>query len=286
MSSYCFRGRMLWAATVLMLFATGRTATAGDKVTVGRRVRASDRVAMQSISHDVWNALLQKYVDARGWVDYRGWKRNSGDLRRLDAYLATLSTADPSRSTREATLAFWINAYNAVTIRGILREYPTTSIRNHTARLWGYNIWKDLLLPVAGRDYSLNDIEHKVLRPMGEKRVHFAIVCASVGCPRLRNEAYTAERLESQLADNTRDFFSRRQNFYVEPARRTVHVSSILKWFAEDFGPTPQAGLQGLLDYITDPAAHRLVESGNFRVVYLDYDWSLNDQARRRTAKR
>ena len=138
------------------------------------------------------------------------------------------------------SLAFWINAYNATTIEGILQVYPTSSIRNHTAKVAGYNLWKDLPLLVGGKPHSLDAMEHQILRKMGEPRIHFAIVCASVGCPRLMNEAYTPDRIEEQLALNTRDFFSRSQNFQVDQSG-VMHVSSILDWFGEDFGPTQQA---------------------------------------------
>ena len=113
----------------------------------------------------------------------------------IDRVLTTdingLSQANPqAHSTRHAKLAFWINAYNAVTVHGILREYPTSSIRNHTAKLAGYNIWKDLQLAIGGRAYSLDTMEHMILRPEREPQIHFAIVCASIGLSRLLNEAY------------------------------------------------------------------------------------------------
>jgi len=152
---------------------------------------------MDQIDHRSWDALLKRYVNQRGNVDYQAWKQSAADQRALDAYLAHLSSANPNaQALGAAKLAFWINAYNAVTIKGILREYPTSSIRNHTAKLFGYNIWDDLLLTVGGKPYSLNHMEHEVLRKMGEPRIHFAIVCASISCPRLLNEAYTASRLE------------------------------------------------------------------------------------------
>jgi hypothetical protein len=201
------------------------------------------------------------------------------DRAALQSYLATLSAADRAAETSHAgKLAFWINAYNALTIHGILKEYPTSSIRNHTAAVVGYNIWDDLLLPVGNQQYSLNQIEHEILCKMGEPRIHFAIVCASVGCPRLLNNAYTPARLEEQLSANTRDFFSREQNFQVDIARRRVRVSAILDWFGEDFGPTPQNGLASLAQYLPDGAARQLVASEDFTVSFLDYDWGLNEQ--------
>ena len=117
------------------------------------------------------------------------------------------------KAKRESQLAFWINAYNAVTIRGILREYPTTSIRSHTPRLFGYHIWKDLKLYVGGKPYSLDQIEYEVLRQMDEPRIHFATVCASISYPNLLNEAYVPGELEIQLAANAKDFFRASRTF-------------------------------------------------------------------------
>jgi hypothetical protein len=151
--------------------------------------------------------------------------------------------------------------------------------------LLGYNIWHDLLLIVVDEGYSLDTIEHKILRKAGENRVHFAIVCASVGCPRLRNEAYAAAELEEQLAENTRDFFSHSRNIKVDVAAKTIEVSAILDWFKEDFGATGQAGLASLAAYLPKEAA-RVARMKDARVKYLDYDWSLNDQAARKTARR
>ncbi|MFQ5732871.1 MAG: DUF547 domain-containing protein [Planctomycetaceae bacterium] len=161
---------------------------------LGRSWPADLRVSVDRIDHSRFDTLLKTYVDGDGYVDYQAWKASAGDRRELQRYLADLGRADlKRRATRSARLAFWINAYNAVTIEGILQVYPTDSIRNHTSPLIGYNIWKHLPLRVADQTVSLNDIEHKILRKMREPRIHFAVVCASVGCPKLRNEAFTAE---------------------------------------------------------------------------------------------
>jgi hypothetical protein len=256
-------------------------ATAGETVTVGRKWPAAQHVSMDTVDHSTWDALLKKYVDQRGDVNYRAWKANGADVRALDGYLASLSrAAATAQSTREAQLAYWINAYNAVTIKGILREYPTTSIRNHTARFIGYNIWHDLKLITPSGQHSLEHIEHQVLRKMGESRIHFAIVCASKGCPRLRAEAYTAEQLEQQLADNTRNFFADSAKFRFDPRNRKVHLSPILAWFAEDFGSDQRRQLATVASYLPAAVAQQIA-AGNVEIVYLDYDWGLNDQQNR-----
>jgi hypothetical protein len=183
-------------------------------------------------------------------------------------------------------LAYWVNAYNAVTIKGILREYPTTSIRNHTARVFGYNIWKDLQLIVSGAGFSLEQIEHEILRKLNEPRIHLAIVCASRSCPKLRAEAYTAERLDEQLVLNARDFFANSGNFRHDFRGQQFHLSAIMKWFAEDFGRDQAAQLRAISPYLPTPAARQAAEANSVRVSYLSYDWGLNDQAALRSASR
>jgi len=277
---------VLTAAALLAVGSVAYLACSGQsrQVVVDKEVRddtgeASKAAPLDRVDHSTWDQLLQKYVDQDGMVDYGAWHASQADRAALKHYLATLGAADPTaRTSKDGRLAFWINAYNALTIEGILDVYPTSSIRNHTAKVMGYNIWDDLLLPVGDQEYSLNQIEHEILRKLGEPRIHFAIVCAAIGCPRLLDRAYQPESLESQLAENTRDFFARRKNFEVDLASRKVRVSSILDWFGEDFGPTSQKGLAGLAEHMPDEATRKLIASGDFSVSYLDYDWSLNKQ--------
>ena len=285
--------RMTWtlsstaAVAFLVAVASSQPARAGAKVYVGSQVASDRQVSMDRIDHAAWDAILRKYVDDNGMVAYRALHGSSADVRALDGYLRALSAASPRmRASRDAQLAFWINAYNAVTVRGILREYPTTSIRNHTAKIWGYNIWKDLQLYVGGRPYSLEQIEHEVLRKMGEPRIHFAIVCASVGCPRLLNEAYVASRVQQQLETNTRDFFARPQNFRYDERSRRFYLSSILSWFGEDFGAGQAAQLGKIGPWLPTEAARRAAAQNAVSVSFLDYDWSLNERANGRTAQR
>lgn len=264
--------------SVLLSLAVG-PAIAGNDVLVAQAT--APQTPVESIDHAAWNGLLQKYVDRVGMVDYAAWKGSAADVALLDSYLQQLAGAQfAPGAPRSAVLAFWINAYNAVTVRGILREYPTTSIRNHTATLWGYNIWKNLLLPVDGKNYSLDEIEHKVLRPMSEFRVHFALVCASIGCPPLRDEAYIAGRLDEQLDDNSRAFFADPKRFGADPANETLLLSPILQWYSGDFGADRSAQLRTIAHLLPTDEARGLATSGRATVRYLDYDWGLNEQRR------
>jgi hypothetical protein len=284
----------LFAARVFNLFALVSAvlfapfaAIAGPTVLLGLNVPEQQRVLANEINHSRWDSLLKKYVNERGMVNYAAWKANPGDMRALDNYLSHLSAASFTRQISASVRhAFWINAYNAVTIKGILREYPTTSIRNHTARVYGYNVWRDLQLQVEGRPYALDQMEHEILRKMGEPRIHFAIVCASIGCPRLLNEAYVPDHLDEQLAANTRAFFADPSKFRYDVQQRTIFVSPILDWFGEDFGGAKAEQMRRIATFFPDPVARQLAESGDATIQFLDYDWSLNDQARSAQADR
>ncbi|QDT69824.1 hypothetical protein MalM25_27660 [Planctomycetes bacterium MalM25] len=265
-------------AALVSTLACAASAGAAD-VLVGVATPAAQRVALDAIDHTAWDALLKRHVNDRGLVDYRAWKASGESASQLDAYLATLSTADlDADSSPDAKLAYWINAYNAVTVKGILREYPTSSIKNHVPWISGYHIWKNLKLRVDGEAYSLDHMEHETLRKLGEPRIHFAIVCASIGCPRLLNEAYVANRLDAQLDTNAHDFFAQSQNFQIDSGNKIVRFSSILKWFGEDFGGSQRARLQRISPWLPTDEAQRLVLTHGVRVRYLDYDWDLNEQ--------
>ena len=266
-----------------LIFATLLSATItwtaqGQDVLVGQKVTADQRISMDRIDHSSWDALLQKHVNEQGQVNYRGWHASQADSAALDAYVNHLSAASfTEAATREGQLAYWINAYNAITIKGILKEYPTSSIRNHTSKLGGYNIWKNLKLQVGDRAISLDAMEHEVLRKMSEPRIHFAIVCASHSCPRLLNRAYVGTNLEAQLTENTKAFFANSENFRYDESRRKFHMSSIIEWFAKDFGANKAAQLATIAPWLPSQAAAQAARSNSVSVSYLNYSWDLNE---------
>ncbi len=209
-------------------------------------------------------------------VDYRRVKAD----RNYPAALRDFATAKPETfRTAAERLAFWINAYNLLAIKAVVDQYPTTSIRNGGGLF--RSIWKTRIGIVAGREHALDDIEHSILRKeFKDPRVHMAIVCASVSCPDLRTEPYVAERLDAQLDQATRMFLANRgKGLVVGPDGRTAEVSSIFKWFREDF-----SGAGGVAAFIRSKAAPILASriSGltDGGLSYLNYDWSLNDAAR------
>ena len=254
------------------------------QLTLGPQVAEAQQVSMDRIDHRAWNGLLSRYVDDKGRVDYAGLKASQADSQALDAYIDQLASASVTQvAARENQMAYWINAYNAVTVKGILQEYPTSSIRNFTSEDGGYNIWKNLLLNVGGKQISLEAIENKVLRPMGDPRIHFAVVCASIGCPRLLNEAYVGETLNNQLNKNAVDFFSHPQNFQFDQANRVFKLSSILKWYGGDFGADQATQLRTIAPFLPTEAAKQAAAANAVSVSYLEYDWNINEQPRSNT---
>ena len=265
----------LIVATTMVVLA-GNTLSADE--TVGKQWPASQLASIDQVDHTAFNELLQKYVDTDGGVNYAAWHKDPASRKKLTTYIEMLSCANPQlQNTREAEMAYWINTYNAVTIEGILRVYPTTSIKNHT-KVIGQNIWKRLWFQYGGTGrINLESIEHQKLRKMGDARIHFAIVCASIGCPRLLNEAYTSQQLAKQLQVNTQDFFSRSQNLQFDPNRRVLRMSKIMEWYGTDFGPTTNDQIRALASYFPQNVQAQLSQGG-YSVGYLGYDWNLNAQ--------
>ncbi|MCF8258822.1 MAG: DUF547 domain-containing protein [Flavobacteriales bacterium] len=222
-------------------------------------------------SHDAWTALLRAHVDTKGHVSYKGLKK---DVDRLDAYLRTLSDCPPSKDwSRDERLAYWVNAYNAFTVKLIIDHYPVKSIKEIGPRLsvpLVNSVWDIKFFKIGGVEMNLNHIEHDILRKeFDEPRIHFAIVCASFSCPQLLNESFAPQTLEKQLHDRTVAFIN-------DPVRNRIatdrlQLSSIFDWFKGDF--TKKGTLQAFI------AKYAKVKvSGKAKVSYLDYDWSLNGE--------
>jgi hypothetical protein len=223
---------------------------------------------------DAWDGFLERYTQATSdvagvRVDYARLARDP----RWRGFVAGLEQASPPADAN-GRLAFWINAYNVLTIDMVVRHLPLESIRDVGSLF--RPVWKRPAGKVAGRAVTLDAIEHEILRPLGEPRFHAAIVCASTSCPSLRRVAYRAERLDAQLDAAMRDWLGHPdKGLRVEPGR--VRLSKIFDWFAEDFAAAGGARAF-VLPYLSAPVRRALDALGpNPRIVYFDYDWSLND---------
>jgi len=231
-------------------------------------------------SHAQWNALLQKHVVLLdgGKASRLRYAGMAADHATLKAYLQEISSvkeAEFERWTREQQMAFLINAYNAFTVEKVLSRYPDLRSIWDFGKLFG-NPFKDRFFVLLEKSSSLDQIEHEALRKKyGEQRVHFALNCASVGCPMLREEAYVGARLERQLEEQAARFLSDRTRNRLAGGR--LEVSKIFDWYKEDFEPRAAYFARYAKALADDAAGQALVVSGNAPFSFLDYDWALND---------
>ncbi len=222
-----------------------------------------------TVDHEVWAELLGKHVTAGG-ADYAGFKTEE---HRLDQYLKVLENTDPKGLSRNEQFAFYINAYNAWTIKLILSGYPgVKSIKDFGTIL--QSPWQKKMVRISGQVITLDDVEHNILRPrFKDPRVHFAINCSAASCPPLRPEPYLGKTLDQQLDHSTRSFINKEGSHRFEG--NTLYVSRIFKWFSEDFN---HDALSFYLKFAEGNLKRKLsAQKDTLRVKYLHYDWSLND---------
>ncbi|TVR52125.1 MAG: DUF547 domain-containing protein [Puniceicoccaceae bacterium] len=224
------------------------------------------------IEHDPLDALLRKYVDERGFVDYAGWQASVADAAALKAYLEQFAPEPESPAEGDDKIASLINAYNAFTIAFVLDHYPTESIRLLNDPFAGKHH------RVGGEKISVDDIEHEMLRPEIGWKVHAVVVCAARSCPPLLNRAYRVETWEEQMEERYRTWLAREDlnAFDTGRFRATAEVSRIFRWYAEDF--TGDHALPNILRRF-GPESHRDFLSGDFRITFKSYHWGLNDQS-------
>ncbi|MDC0007299.1 DUF547 domain-containing protein [Winogradskyella sp.] len=214
----------------------------------------------EAFDHGLFSTLLKKHVTDSGGVNYKGFKSES---RALQNYIDLLKAYQPTEDwDKNDKIAYWINAYNALTIDLIIRNYPTKSIKD-IKDPWDQRLWK-----FGNKWQNLNDIEHKILRNMNEPRIHFAIVCASVSCPKLQNEAFTALNIEAQLVKATKEFLNDTSKNKLSEDR--IQLSKIFKWFKRDFENS--GSLIDFLNLYTD-----IKISSKAKKSFMDYNWNLND---------
>lgn len=232
-----------------------------------------------SVSHAAFDALLRQYVDTAGTVEYAALKENGASD--LSSYLQQLAHANPASLDRDARLAFWINAYNAHTLKLVVDHYPISTIWAVTPgppEPKEQSPFDVEVGTVADTTRTLNEIEHEIIRKrFDEPRIHFALVCAARSCPPLRRAAYTGRRLDEQLDDQARTFLQNRAKNRVPIEDDTISVSRLLKWYGADFGASPAAVQRALAPYFEGRVREKL-SAGGYDVTYEPYDWALNDQ--------
>lgn len=254
---------------------------AGAAALLGGQARAQDRPAEE----EAYAALLAAYVsvaaDGVNRVAYRQWRADGGALRRLDEVVAGLALRRPSAMERDAAIAYWANLYNALTLQVVLRRYPVRSIRNIRSEGAGLNPqallgpWQTRLVRVEGDHLSLDDIEHRILRPLArDPRVHYAVNCASIGCPNLQITPWRAATLQPDLDRAARAFVNHPRGARIT-GNGQLRVSSIYEWFKGDFGGDDAGVIAHLRQHGSEELRRRLATVT--QVAGHGYDWTLND---------
>lgn len=245
-------------------------------------------------SHAAWNALLAKQVKtfANGnasAVDYTAIKGEQATLKAYLGALTAVSEVEYGKWSKAQRLAFLINAYNAYTVELILSKYPDLESIKDLGSVFS-SPWKKKFFSLLGQERHLDDIEHGLIRAPGvfdDPRIHAGVVCASIGCPMLRPEAFTPEKLDAQLDDGMKRFLADSTRNRFEPASGRLLVSKIFDWYGKDF----EKGHQGYDSLRTTfarhaaqlaatPEAQAKVRNGDYKLEFLDYDWKLNDSRR------
>lgn len=261
-------------------------------------VASAQSAAKFDHSHRNWDALLKKHVvlidgGNASRVRYAAFSKDRAVLRSYLQGISSVTETEFRRWSKTQQMAFLINAYNALTVEKVLTRYPNLKSIRDFGTVFG-NPWKDRFFTLFGRDSTLDEIEHEMLRAKGvyeEPRVHYAVSCASIGCPMLREEAYVAERLDAQLEAQARRFLSDRSRNRYNPQSVKLEVSSIFDWYKEDWS----SGYRGISagappifsreQYFSryaglfsgNPEHQRLIAERLVPIVFLDYDWGLND---------
>lgn len=217
-----------------------------------------------------WAKVLTSFVNDRGEVDFHGLEKNPADLNAFVDYIAKVSpdSAPALFPTKESKLAYHVNAYNALSMYNVIDFGIPKSLSGFTkVRFFGFRKF-----PIGGKAMSLYTYENEVIRSLGDERVHFALNCMSVGCPRLPKVPFTMSELNDQLDREARRFFAEQRNLQLVPEKKVVRLSEILKFYTEDFlRRSPD-----LIAYVNQYAPEKIPQ--DYKVEFIDYDWTVKDQ--------
>ena len=271
-------GRIVLIAIAIWSWLAATPAAAAPKADLWERWTAHDPASATIVDHGAWDRFLGRYLstDEAGVNRVRYGAVVGTDRRALNGYLADMSGTPVSALDRPQQLAFWVNLYNALTVAVVLDAYPVASIRDIdiSPGLFADGPWGRKLFAVEGEAVSLDDIEHRILRPIWrDPRIHYAVSCASVGCPNLRPMAMTAATTEAYLDAGARDYINDPRGAAVADGR--LVVSSLYDWYQADFGGDATGVIHHLRQYARPPLAAAL--DGVMDIADDRYDWSLND---------
>ena len=267
------------AACAIHIAIASATATAAPKAELWQRWTAHNSAVTTTINHDAWDHFVRAYVlsfpDGVNRVSYADV--TDADRKLLENYIEALTAIPINAYNRDEQRAYWINLYNAVTVKVVLDHYPVKSIRQIKPQVFSIGPWRKKRITVENTELSLDDIEHRILRPIWrDPRLHYALNCASIGCPNLLEQAFTADNSETLLTRAARAYINNPRGAELRNGR--LVVSSIYKWYKEDFGDTDQGVIDHLRRY-AEPALS--AQLGDIKRIAADhYDWALNDAAR------
>ena len=265
-------------AVVWLVSALVSAAFAAPKAEIWQRWTVYDSKSNLTVDHGPWNRFLNKHVaegdDGINLVDYKAVSQD--DKEALDRYVSSLEDTPVGRLNKNEQLAFWLNLYNSLTVKVILDHYPVDSIMDIdiSPGIFSSGPWGKKLVSVEGQPLSLDDIEHRILRPIWkEPRIHYGVNCASIGCPNLRRVAFTSENADGLLSQGAVEYVNHPRGAKVENGKLTV--SSIYEWFQEDFGGNDR----GVIEHLKKWAKPELLEKLEKleKISGDDYDWSLNE---------
>ena len=281
------KGLLILASKLLPLCLTSALSLTGAAWAEPPQTQAIeiDRTETKKVDdlHAIWTGLLSKYVQSDpseiNLFDYAALKNTPDDRQLLNDYVEELAVQPISSLPREAQFAAWANLYNALTVKVVVENYPVESIRDIRSGLFSPGPWKRDLIVVEGETLTLDNIEHDILRQeFNDTRVHYAVNCASIGCPNLQAEAFTATNLEDALNRAARDYINHPRGAHFTKTGELV-VSKIYRWFQEDFGGNERGVIAHLTQYASPELAERLSSVDDIQG--FEYDWSLNDASRK-----
>ncbi len=269
---------------IALVVITGLLALVGAKLWHSQRSsnepevfwQANNETSELTIDHSQWQEVLDEFLisDSPIGVNLVDYDSLQSEAEMLNAYLGDMTQLDPRNYNRQEQFAYWVNLYNALTLKVIIDHYPVESIRKISSSGLPIGPWDDEVATIAGRAVTLNIIEHRILRAFwDDHRIHFAVNCASIGCPDVQEEAFTAANTESLLESAARDYLQHPRGLTFNEDR--IVLSSIFKWYKEDFGNTQDEVLKTLAQYLEDEQRSQLLTRG--KKIEYDYDWSLND---------
>ena len=277
---------MLWC--IIFLFAIPTVTQAEIKSRIKPGWNKSDETNLTRLTHYPWTNFLKKYVTTDGelqknTLNYQAVTNE--DKKHLTDYIKSLSIIDPRTLNKREQFAYWVNLYNSLTVKLIIDHYPVESIKDIKAHGFSFGPWDKNVITIAGEPFSLNDIQHKILRPIWkDSLVHYALSCAALSCPQVRKMAYNSRNSDWMLQTSARRYVNNNADVYF--AEDGLHLSAMYQWYGDDFSRDQNNGkgfMSHIIYFAEEPLRQRLRDYRG--LVHFDFDWSLNKaQTKNQTA--